>query len=60
MEVFDRPDFSCATVSPWDTQMVLSLHWALEIPGIQGKMSFTTCKDLGAESQNQPNSKMLW
>lgn len=60
LEVVDHPDSSCATVSPRDTQMVLSLHWALEIPGKQGKLSFATCKDLGAESQNQPNSKMLW
>lgn len=32
---------------------------SLETPGKQGKQSFTTCKDLGAESQNQPNSKTL-
>ena len=60
LEVVDHPDSSSATLSPWDTQMVPSLHWALETPGKQGKLGFTTCKDLGAESQNQPNSKMVW
>lgn len=55
LEVVDHPVFSCATVSPWDAQMVPSL----ETPGEQGKQSFTTCKDLGAESQTQPNSKTL-
>lgn len=58
LEVFDHPDFSCAAVSPQDTQMVPSPHWAPDTPGKQGKVSFTTCKDLGAESQNQPHSKM--
>lgn len=53
-------DSSCATGSPWDTQVVSSLHYALETPGKQGKLSFTMCKDLGAESQTQPISKMLW